>query len=304
MAKFRQAHGGGDKSRRGGSTMVRVVFFLAILCALIFALLRYLPTLTEPQEHNDPPDMESGMQVRNFLPTTNFGDVLHHTFYSISYSERHEQPEWVAYEMTRDMLNSRKVERTDWFEADPTVPGGSAHFEDYRSSGYTKGHLAPAGDMAFSQLAMEESFLMSNISPQLRAFNGGVWRELEENVRDWARKYEHLYIVTGPILKKGPVKKIGRNQVAVPDRFYKVLLHEDGNGSSGIGFIIPHEMSEKPLTTYMVSIDDVERLTGLDFFGNVLQDSIEEVVESRFEQNQWPIQSKRYDLRVRVWNNR
>jgi endonuclease G len=303
MAKFRRGHSNHKKGK--GTRSLRFILLVGVLLSIFFFLFTYLPKLSESNEANGPNRpkyQDPATEVRGYLPTTHFGNTVHHQYYSLSYSEEHEQAEWVAYELTRDMLNAPKVPRTDWFEQDDAIPTRSAHFEDYRSSGYTKGHLAPAADMAFSTDAMEETFLMSNISPQDRAFNNGVWRELEESTRDWARKNRHLYIVTGPVLTKLFSQKIGRNEVSVPSAYYKVILSAEPGAEKGVGFIIPNTRSERPLNEYMVSIDDVEELTNLDFFKAVLSGQNEKSTEASFDAQQWPFSLARYQKRIDQWN--
>ncbi len=194
------------------------------------------------------------------------GEVVRHTYYVLSYDENHEQAEWVTYELTRDHLNENWAERPNTFRPDPEVRTESATPRDYSGSGYDKGHLCPAADMAFNEAAIDESFLMSNMSPQVPAFNGGIWRELEECTRDWARKFNHLYVVTGPVLTSAALGQIGFSKVSVPPSYYKVLLAPDQQHA--IAFVLPNEMSTKPVLEYAYSIDKVEKLTGLDFFPN------------------------------------
>lgn len=231
---------------------------------------------------------------RFFLPEWKRSEVIHHGHYSLAYSEEHEQAEWVAYELTKKQLKIPNVERARNFTPDPTIPTGSAIYRDYSRSGYTRGHLAPAGDMAFSEEAMKESFYMSNMSPQAEAFNRGIWRELEENIRDWAYHDGHLYIVTGPVLSQGVVKKIGENGVSVPEYFYKVVLDIEGQKQKGIGFILPNEGSELPLLDYAVTIDSVEQFTGFDFFADLMADDLEDVVESVLRPADWKIDRQRF----------
>src|SRR5690606_37019502 len=125
---------------------------------------------------------------------------------------------------------------TDWFEKDAAIPTGSADFYDYKGSGYTKGHLVPSADRAWNRKVNEETFLMSNISPQAYHFNGGVWRELEENVRDWARENDRLFIVTGPVIGQSR-ERIGSNQVTVPEAFFKAILDLDLPDQKAIAFL-------------------------------------------------------------------
>ena len=101
-------------------------------------------------------------------------------------AEEHEQPAWVIYRLTKQQALTKAAKRDDNFKEDPSVPTGSATLADYRRSGYDRGHLAPAADMAYSRQTMEDSFFMSNMSPQRPAFNRGIWKDLEAQVRDFA----------------------------------------------------------------------------------------------------------------------
>ena len=170
------------------------------------------------------------------------------------------------------------------------------------ASNATDNHLVTqfkAGSMD----AMEQSFLMSNITPQKQHFNAGIWNELELNVRDWAYKNNRLFVVTGPVLDKRVYTYIGRdNKVAVPERFYKVILDADDPDIKAVGFIIPNEISEKPLSDYMVPVDEVEALTGLDFFGSLLSKPLQDRVEANFIPSDWPLPEKRFNERINRWN--
>jgi len=237
----------------------------------------------------------------DILPSSTTGEIVRHTYYALSYSEDHEQAEWVAYELTRDRLDKNWVDRAASFFPDPLVRTESATPRDYSGSGYDRGHLVPAADMAFDTLAMNETFFMSNISPQERAFNGGIWRELEENVRDWARKFEHLYVVTGPVLSKAGKGRIGFSKVTVPEAYYKVLLAPEQHRA--IAFVLPNGVSDQPLMEYATTIDQVEQLTKIDFFPKMLR-GLDEELEASLDKSAWPINSKRYEKRLREWNQR
>lgn len=242
---------------------------------------------------------------KTMLPTSSTGEVIPHQYYTLSYVDEHEQAEWVAYELTKNSLKAKNVKRTNWFEEDKAVNSGSAIHADYKGSGYSRGHLAPAGDMAFNTTAMKESFFMSNMSPQKSVFNGGVWNELENHVRNWAWDNGSIYVVTGPILTRGHiVKRIGRkNSISVPDSYYKVILDYTGKSKKGIAFILPNEKSEKRIQEYAVSIDQVEDITGIDFFADAPIDRIDNL-ESSFNINDWRIDNDLYLQRVNKWNNR
>jgi len=197
---------------------------------------------------------------------------IHHEGYTVLYSETHEQPYWVSYTLTKDEVNG-PISRDDDFREDPSVPTESASLADYKGSGYDRGHLKPAADSKATKIEMSESFFMSNMSPQKQTFNREIWEQLEEQVRDYAIAYDSIYIVTGPVLNN-PIDVIGDNQVSVPEAYFKVILSADKTRS--IGFLLPHENSKKPLSTFAVSVDSIEKVTGFDFFPGV-SDSIDSV---------------------------
>jgi endonuclease G len=211
--------------------------------------------------------------------------IIEHTGYALAYSEAHEQAAWVAYHLTDGEVVLKVAKRTDDFRPDPAVSTGSATLADYRRSGYDRGHLAPAADMAWDAVVMSESFYFSNMSPQVPGFNRGIWKTLEEHVRDWAVAFGDVWVVTGPVLEDDlPV--IGPNAVAVPRRYYKVLLHEDAGGAMAIGFLADNRKMKAPVASLAVCVDEVEAATGLDFFA-ALPDSVEDLVEARYEWSVW-----------------
>jgi endonuclease G len=211
------------------------------------------------------------------LPKFRQGDqVIEHFAYTLNYVENYEQASWVAYELTASET-VKKYERSDQFYVDPKVNTGSATAIDYKGSGYDRGHLAPAADMGWSSKAMVESFYYSNMSPQDPGFNRGVWKRLEEQVRNWATEYGKIYVVTGPVLK-GKLPTIGPSRVAVPNYYYKALLVPSGNSYKGIAFVMANTSSSLSLSNFAVTIDSVEQLTGIDFF-HVLSDIEEQKIE-------------------------
>jgi endonuclease G len=211
--------------------------------------------------------------------------IIKHAGYTVSYNKQTRLPNWVGYELTRAETRGRQ-ERTDRFTADPQVKGPAATNDDYSRSGYDKGHIAPAADMKWSGRAMKESFYFSNICPQHPRLNRQGWKELEEKARDWAVADSAIIIVSGPILAKRP-KTIGRNQVAVPQRFFKVILSPFAKPMRAIGFLFDNAPATAPLRTYAVTVDSVERATGMDFFA-ALPDSVEHRVESDLNFALWP----------------
>ena len=208
-----------------------------------------------------------------------------HCGYALSYNEQYEQPSWVAYQLTCDEVVGT-IERTDNFRPDPAILTRSASLDDYRSSGYDRGHLIPAADQKWSAQAMDDSFYLSNMSPQTGAFNRGIWSHLEAVVRTFANDNGAIYIATGPVLFDGPYKTIGKNQVAVPNQFYKVILFYDGKKAKAIGFILNNEGSIRKVEDFATSVDDVEKLTHLDFFV-ALPDPLEIQVEASYNLDEW-----------------
>lgn len=220
----------------------------------------------------------------NYLPTSTTGQIVKHKYYALSYSEPHEQAEWVAYELKKEHLSNTN-RRRPLFQLDKKVKTKSAHWGAYKNSGYTKGHLLPAGDRKFSEKAFKNTFLMSNVSPQNYEFNAGVWNRLEQKVRYWAGKERHLYVVTGGVLEDN-LKTIGRDKVTVPKYFYKVLLDYSEPEIKAIAFLIPHKDSNKPLYNFVVSTDKIEELTGIDFFP-ALPDDLENRLEQSADYKNW-----------------
>ncbi|SFB70930.1 endonuclease G [Flexibacter flexilis DSM 6793] len=211
--------------------------------------------------------------------------IIHHTAYTLSYYEKHEQAEWVAYTLSAKDLRGKAEREKESFKADDQVEGGSATPQDYLGTGYDRGHLAPAADMKRSETAMEESFFMSNMSPQKPQCNRGIWRILEEQVRDWAKDEQFLFITTGPVLRDG-LKTIGRStKISVPEYYYKVIL-KLGDEPKAIAFLMKNAGSDENLQTFAVSIDEVEEKTGLDFYP-LLPDDVEKKLESKFDVNAW-----------------
>lgn len=210
--------------------------------------------------------------------------IIHHTGYTVSYNKDLKLPNWVSYELTRKETKG-KEKRNDRFIADPLVIGSIATNADYTRSGYDKGHMAPAADMKWSSQAMKESFYFSNMCPQHPQLNRRGWKNLEEKIRDWAIADSAIIIICGPIVNKQP-KTIGKNKVAVPQQFFKVILSPYVKPMRAIGFLFNNKQAVEPLSTYAVTIDSIERLTNMNFFAS-LPDEIENKIEAEANYFQW-----------------
>lgn len=211
--------------------------------------------------------------------------IIHHKGYTVSYNKDLKIPNWVSYELTRQETKG-KEKRSDNFIADPLVKGTIATNADYARSGYDKGHMAPAADMKWSPEVMKESFYFSNMCPQHPQLNRRGWKNLEEKIRDWAIADSAIIIICGPIINQSS-RTIGKNKVAVPERFFKVVLSPFVKPVRGIGFLFNNRQAVEPLSTYAVTIDSIEKLTNIDFF-SPLPDEIENEVEANADYYQWP----------------
>lgn len=254
---------------------VIVLIFIALLVLLTCRSQRNTATIANTEAINRLP-----------IPKINANDeIVQHTAYTLSYNKQNRQANWVAYLLTAGEVNGAHVVRTNRFMPDPAVKTGSATDADYEGSGYDRGHLANAEDMSYSTTTMTESFYYSNMSPQVPAFNRGVWKRLEALVRFWATQYDSIYIVTGPVLTNG-LPTIGPDPVSVPQYFYKVILEYNSKRIKGIGFVLKNETSSATLKSFAVPIDSVEHLTGIDFFPK-LPDDVENKVEADPTIDQW-----------------
>lgn len=206
------------------------------------------------------------------------GQVIYHTGYTVSYDSDFKTPQWVGWTLTAEKAQG-SVPRYNKFAPDPEVRGAQAYDTDYRGSGYDRGHIAPAGDMKWSEDAMRESFYLTNVCPQNRNLNRGDWKELEELEREWALQYGSVSITAGPIYSTKQPQRIGANHVAVPDGFFKVLLVGYPKSPKAYGFVYKNEAGSRPMKSYQLTVDEVERITGMDFFP-ALPDNVENRIEA------------------------
>ena len=196
----------------------------------------------------------------------------------VSYNKERRIPNWVAWHLTAAHTSGDYYRDGQIFTEDNEIPRPRATDSDYYGSTYDRGHLCPSGDNKWSKKAQEESFLFTNVCPQNHELNKGDWNDLEQQCRYWAKRQGDLYIVTGPIFYNGVRNTIGRNKVAVPDAFFKVVL-ADRSRATAIGFVYPNKPGHKDMTAYIKSVDEIEKITGIDFFP-LLDDHVENAVEA------------------------
>ena len=219
----------------------------------------------------------------------NKGQILKRSNYTLSFNKSTNLPNWVAWRLDKKKLAARVSRDRYGFIADPDMEGKNAIVtQDYAKSGYDRGHMCPANDSRWSGEAMKESFYMTNICPQNPSLNSGDWHELEQACHRWAEEGP-IYIVCGPILYKNESPKyIGKeHKVRVPEAFFKVILAGVEKGKpKTIGFIYKNSAGNRTLDAYVNSVDQVERITGYDFFPS-LPDNIENAIEKECNMKDW-----------------
>ena len=228
--------------------------------------------------------VSSGLEVPGKL-TDRPEQILKRVAYTASYNSDLRIPNWVAWQLTGAHTEGKNKRAGVKFQEDTDVPLPRAVDFDYVRSGYDRGHLCPSADNRWDATAQEQSFLLTNVCPQDHNLNVGDWHELENLCRKWAKTYGSIYIVAGPVLLKGKHKTIGKNKVTVPEAFFKVVLCMEGEPKA-IGFIYRNESGNRPKSYYVNTIDDVERITGIDFFP-ALSDDVEKAVEATCNLEEW-----------------
>ena len=218
------------------------------------------------------------------LPPNIPSQIICRTAYSLSYNKDTRCPNWVAWYLTADHTDGEWGRSND-FREDYNVSAPRATNEDYRGSSWSRGHMCPAGDNKWSADAMSETFLLSNVCPQDRNLNSGLWNRIEMDCRKWARNYGGVYIVCGPLFYDKEHETIGDNSVAVPEAFFKVVLCLQGEPKA-IGFVVKNNAGTKKKDHYVNTIAEVERLTGFNFF-SALQEDVENEIEAYANLDDW-----------------
>lgn len=259
-------------------------YFVAIVASML------LMASCHGQENQLPSadyNTQSDSLLQQCFPALRDGEqIVYHKGYALVYSEQHEQATWVAYMLTRQRVYG-KHQRSNDFREDTSIETKSAQIYDYKptSGTYARGHLAPAADMKWDAVAMSESFLLSNMSPQKHKFNDGLWNNLENEVREWAKSFDTIYVITGPVLHNDDSICIGKNKVTVPSAYYKVVYCPATH--QGIALLTPHEQQPVKWYELAITIDELEEITGLDFLHGI---SDQEAIES--------------EVCTRCWNNK
>ena len=269
------------RKKQSGGLSLGSILLIAAIGLVIFGAWKLCARPSTPSYHpSTPADSLTKVVTEKSLPE----QIVEYPGMTVSFNSRMHVPNWVAWELTADETAGEEP-RAKSFYNDPAVEGCPETY-DYSYSGYDRGHMAPAGDMKWSKDAMRSSFSLANICPQVKSLNTGAWKRLEEKCRTWAQADSSIIIVCGPILNDPIREYIGDTRVAVPKRFFKVILSPRANPARGIGFIMPNDKVVGGMQATAVSIDEVERVTGHDFFAS-LPDSIENIVESQCDFHLW-----------------
>lgn len=215
--------------------------------------------------------------------------------YTVSYNKDWKIANWVAWHLTKEHTYGHSDRSSIQFQEDEDTPVGRATNDDYWQSRYDRGHLCPAGDNRWDRRAHVQSFLLSNVCPQNRELNKGDWNDIEILCREWARRYGEVYVVTGPVFYDGVKKTIGRNSVAVPDALFKVVLCTK-NYARAIGFVVPNQGRHRDIRSYVTSIDDIEQMTGINFFPKLKLDTERRVEAAEQDDmvNDWGVKARYY----------
>lgn len=210
-----------------------------------------------------------------FSPQGQCEQVLDYEYYSLCYSSEHRQALWTFHLLTKKSIQGKQGRTNDFRRDDRALD--SVGSREYKGSGYDRGHMVPAGDMKLSRMAMSESFYMTNMSPQNPSFNRGIWKSLESRVRSHVARWGEAYVVTAPVLEAG-LRRIW-SDVSIPSWYYKIAYYPDKQLI--VAHLLPNQRREegKKLEDYKVSVDELEALTGIDFFAE-LPDELEEELEA------------------------
>ena len=235
-----------------------------------------VPAPTQPSHYE-------GLE-RVAIPNAMTSQIKEYTGFVLSYNKDNRTPNYVAWELLGTEVGGT-VSRTDNFWQDNDIDGCTKH-SDYTRSGFDRGHMCPAADQKWSEQAMNDCFVMANMCPQLHELNAGAWEKLEEKERTWAKRDSAVMIIAGPIYTEDDNQYIESSKVRIPGAFFKVLLAPYLDEPRGIAFVYPHMNCPGNMQDYATSIDEVEKITGYDFF-SVLPDEIDEKVEATYSFTDW-----------------
>ncbi len=282
--------------RRNKSVAGTLISLCVAALALVVSQVRQEPQPQEPSVvtgsgARDAKDVSPTAQEASSkgyeLPAPVAGEIrLERVGYTVSYNKETREPNWVAWRLTRDHAQGRVKREGMTFAEDDDVPEPRALLADYYASGYDRGHMCPAADCKWSEEAMRQSFLLTNVCPQDQNLNRGEWNDVEQLCREWAVRYGEVYIACGPVFQgRSPRRRLGKGRVWVPDAFFKVV-YCPSDGGKAIGFLYRNGDDRQTYDESVRSVDALEQLTGYDFF-TALDDKVESRVEASADWNDW-----------------
>lgn len=218
------------------------------------------------------------------MTQANASQIKDYEGFRVSFNKDNHTPDWVSWELLRSETDGA-TSRSNKFWQDPDIEG-CPQTRDYSNSGYDRGHMCPAADQKWSAQAMADCFSLANIVPQDHALNAGAWKTLEDKERKWAERDSAIIIVAGPVYESSDTRRIGEAGVRVPGAFFKVMIAPWLPEPRGIAFVFPNMTSPGNMENYVMTIRDVEKLTGYDFF-HALPDDVEEAVETVSSFRDW-----------------
>ena len=259
------------------------IFQRSSLCLLLITSL--LITCVPP---NRPHPLVDTQQQGKRYEKQQSSTIIHYTGFTVSYNPSTRQPDWVSYTLTAEQVeqtkHTPKIPRC--FMPDPNLSLPQATNEDYSGSGWVRGHMARRQDMKWSEQAVKESDYFTNICPQNKEMNNGVWHQIENLARKLAVRYDSVMIVCGPVFTSSQLQTFGIHAIPVPDSFFKAFLVSDDDGYHTIAFLCPNNPDSVTIAGTAQSVNAVESFTGYDFFG-FLDDAVEETIEDEVEVGLW-----------------
>ena len=278
------------RNKRHGSRLSKIsiyvkIFGVGVMILAFVSLVAYsaCAKINDSEKDYESINLEELTEV--ITPGLDDGLLLEYPGYKVFFSNIHHQPYYSTWILTPEHVRNTEFSRSNSFRADPDVEN-SAQLSDYKYSGYDRGHIAPSADFRYSQEAQDASFFLTNMSPQLSSLNSGAWNNLEEQCRKWALRDSTLVIVAGPVLSDYLTESIGESHVTIPDRFFKVVYAPFANPPRAIGFVMPNQYVQGGVQATAMSVDNVEAITGYDFF-SALPDELEADVESSANYHIW-----------------
>ncbi len=257
----------------------RVLAFLLIALIVVGFVHLKANSCTSPTHYND-------LEQVN-IPGNISHEIIDYEGFTVYFVPEWHIPYCTVHELTDDETDGPTPREKNFYE-DVMVKGCSS-LDDYKYSGFDRGHMVPAGDMKWSAKAMHDCFYLTNMVPQNGSLNSGAWNKLEQKLRDWAKRDKSLVVVTGVIVTEQDINTtIGENDVVVPGQMYKAILAPYATPMRAIAFLYPNKKAQGSLKQHAVSIDVIEQLTGIDFFYS-LPDDMEESIESTCDFNRWNV---------------